>query len=70
MSNPLARPGDCDYPGVPSVVDGKCRCLVCGRCKHHTGNSHQGHYWSFCNVTRTMRGHHFCCPDDCELEAK
>ena len=27
-----------------------CRCVVCSRCGHHTGNSHQGHYWAFCKV--------------------
>jgi hypothetical protein len=45
-----------------------CRCVVCGRCKNHTGNSHQGHYWKYCKVTNTMREFHFCCPEDCELE--
>lgn len=43
--------------------------MVCGRCGHHTGNNTQGHYWGRCNVTGTLRGFHFCCPDDCELEA-
>jgi hypothetical protein len=28
----------------------RCRCVVCPRCGHHTGNAHQGHYWSFCKV--------------------
>ena len=27
-----------------------CRCVVCARCGHHTGNSHQGHYWRACKV--------------------
>lgn len=27
-----------------------CRCIVCGRCGHHTGNAHQGHYWRLCKV--------------------
>ncbi len=67
----------CDAPGAPSVyvrevVDGvpvyECRCMVCSRCKHHTGNSTQGHYWARCAVTKTMREFHFCCPDACELE--
>lgn len=62
-----ARRDECDAPNAPSYLDGTCRCLVCARCGHHTGNSTQGHYWSFCKVTRTMREHHFCCPDDCEL---
>jgi hypothetical protein len=51
--------------------DGDCRCMVCGRCGHHTGNSSQGHYWAFCKVTRGIREFHFCCPDGvhgCELE--
>ena len=54
-----------------SVVDGHCRCLVCARCGHHTGNSHQGHYWAYCQVTRGKRDFHFCCPAPagCELEA-
>jgi len=34
----------------PSMVDGHCRCTVCPRCHRHTGNSHQGHYWSHCKV--------------------
>ena len=67
-------PPGCDahmFGSPPSVLDGRCRCLVCGHCGHHTGNSHQGHYWSWCSVTRSLRGFHFCCPDDefgCELE--
>ncbi len=43
--------------------------MVCARCNEHTGNSHQGHFWSYCKVTRTIRSPHFCCPDNCELEA-
>ena len=46
-----------------------CRCIVCGRCQRHTGNSHQGHYWKYCTVTKDLRDFHFCCPEDCELEA-
>jgi hypothetical protein len=64
----------CDYVGVggvgPAYIDGHCRCLVCARCGHHTGNSTQGHYWGWCKVSRTVREGHFCCPGDCELEAK
>lgn len=52
--------------GAPYIV---CRCMVCGRCGRHTGNSHQGHYWSACTVTGSIREPHFCCPGDCELEA-
>lgn len=71
---PLVVP-DCDAPaGLASVYmgrDGKyiCRCIVCARCGRHTGNSHQGHHWSHCNVTRQVEKPHFCCPDDCELQA-
>ncbi len=45
-----------------------CRCVVCARCDHHTGNSHQGHFWKMCKVTKSMRDFHFCCPNNCELE--
>jgi ribosomal protein L32 len=51
------------------MVDGHCQCTVCPRCGHHTGNAHQGHYWSLCQVTGTERRPHFCCPDNCEIEA-
>jgi hypothetical protein len=67
---------ECDamqYGGAPSMFDGQCRCLVCARCGHHTGNSHQGHFWSMCKATRSLRDFHFCCPDTehgCELESK
>lgn len=57
----------CDYPTATRDRSGKCRCLVCSRCGHHTGNSHQGHYWSYCKVTKKVERFHFCCPDDCEL---
>lgn len=61
----------CDAPNAPvySDVNGgvTCRCLVCSRCDHHTGNT-WGHYWAYCKVTKTVRDFHFCCPDDCELE--
>ncbi len=70
-----AEPGMvCDaaeYGGHPSMDGtGRCRCVVCARCGHHTGNSHQGHYWGFCHVTRTVREPHLCCPTEpgCELE--
>lgn len=45
-----------------------CRCVICGRCNEHTGNSSQGHYWAFCKVTGTFRSMHFCCPGHCQLE--
>lgn len=58
---------------TPTVYVGQngkryCRCLVCARCKHHTGNNNQGHFWSYCSVTHTVRSFHFCCPDNCQLE--
>lgn len=57
---------------VMTMPDGTtvCRCVVCPRCGHHTGNSHQGHNWGFCTVTRTVRAAHFCCGNEfgCELE--
>lgn len=62
------RPADCDASNPPSYVDGRCRCIVCARCGHHTGNSTQGHFRAYCKATRTMRGRHQCCPDNCELE--
>jgi hypothetical protein len=41
----------CDYEGGATVYqDGTCRCLVCARCGHHTGNAHQGHWWKACKV--------------------
>jgi len=52
-----------------SVLTGGCRCVVCPRCHHHTGNAHQGHYWAWCRVTGAAREFHFCCPDlECEPE--
>lgn len=64
--------GECDAPSPPTMdmTTGKCRCLVCARCGHHTGNANQGHFWLRCSVTKADRKAHFCCPDDCELEAK
>jgi len=67
-------PADCDaaeWGAAASIFDGQCRCLICARCGHHTGNSHQGHYWNLCKVTHTVREAHFCCPDPvygCGLE--
>jgi hypothetical protein len=63
----------CDAPRGASylnVLTGEsfCRCIVCSRCGHHTGNSNQGHYWGVCKVAKTKRELHFCCPDNCELE--
>lgn len=69
-----AEPGsecDAEHPSVYQMPDGStiCRCVVCPRCHHHTGNAHQGHHWGFCSVTGTVRTPHFCCPGNCELEA-
>lgn len=50
---------------------GRCTCTVCPRCGHHTGNGHQGHYWGYCQATKTVREFHMCCIDPafgCELE--
>jgi hypothetical protein len=43
---------ECDAPdgATISILDGSCRCIVCARCGHHTGNAHQGHYWKACKV--------------------
>jgi hypothetical protein len=71
-SDPDAPCDAAEFGGYPSMDGtGRCRCTVCPRCHHHTGNSHQGHYWGFCQVTRTVREFHFCCPDEpgCALEA-
>lgn len=71
----MSAPPGCDaeqFGAHPSVLNGRCRCLVCARCGHHTGNANQGHYWSWCSVTRSIRSFHFCCPDTvsgCELQA-
>ena len=82
------RTNGCNFDGAPSLYMGHdgtyvCRCIVCGRCEHHTGNSTQGHYWAVCHVQRKfhdlhktkalmdckkcMPDFHFCCKDDCEL---
>ena len=42
--------------------------IICDQCNQATGNNTQGHYWSFCKVTGTVREFHFCCPGDCQLE--
>jgi hypothetical protein len=64
-------PCDAEAPSAyigPDRTTIVCRCMICARCGHHTGNNTQGHWWSFCSITGTFRGHHLCCPDDCELE--
>ena len=71
-SDPAVPCDAAEYGGFPSIDStGQCTCVVCARCGHHTGNGHQGHYWGFCQVTRTVRESHFCCPgpDGCSLEA-
>lgn len=73
---PFPVPGcDAENPSVYPIgisANGEviygCRCMVCGRCNKHTGNSNQGHYWAWCKVRREMLDFHFCCDDDCELE--
>jgi hypothetical protein len=55
--------------GDGSVTYG-CRCIVCARCEHHTGNATQGHHWAWCQVTKSLREPHFCCPGACEYETK
>lgn len=50
----------CSYTNV-------CRCSWCSRCDKATGNNTQGHYWSYCKVSKTFETLHFCCPDNCEL---
>jgi hypothetical protein len=70
MGEDLTTIPPCDAKN-PSVVDGHCRCMVCARCGHHTGNATQGHYWALCKATGTIREFHFCCDDPafgCELE--
>ena len=52
--------------------------MVCARCNTHTGNYTQGHHWAICKVLigrgvpwkEAKREYHFCCPGDCELEAR
>lgn len=53
------------FGSAPSYFpDGRCRCTICARCGHHTGNSHQGHYWKWCKQEGQMLDDwHFCCPD-------
>jgi hypothetical protein len=55
------------YVKAPGII--ACRCVICIRCRQHTGNSHQGHHWRLCRITRGFRNPHFCCPNDCELGA-
>lgn len=75
MMNEIRVPG-CDAPSPPPVYMNNsgtgyiCRCLVCARCGHHTGNNTQGHYWKFCRRQLKSTKFHFCCPNDCELEEK
>ncbi len=78
MTGPLGEPWitsdrlTCEHAGYLVSVNPTllaCRCTVCARCQQHTGNAHQGHLWSLCKVTGTLRTPHLCCPGDCELEA-
>lgn len=65
----MGNPPGCDSP-VPASHDGNggCRCIVCGRCGHHTGNQTQGHYWGYCTKRRMGSEFHHCCPGNCELD--
>jgi hypothetical protein len=67
----VGNPPTCNAE-LPASRDGRggCRCMECGRCGRHTGNSTQGHFWAQCRVTETLRDFHFCCPGACELEGK
>lgn len=58
----------CDHPTATRYGD-RCTCVVCGRCNRHTGNAHYGHMTSYCRTTKGQRESHFCCPDNCELDA-
>lgn len=70
VDNPANFIAVCDHPSATiDVRTGQCRCVVCARCGQHTGNSNQGHYWSWCSVVRHAREFHFCCPGQCELES-
>lgn len=63
----------CKHAGYIIRVDPlviACRCTICFRCAKHTGNNTQGHHWSLCQVTGTLRDPHFCCPGNCELETE
>lgn len=71
----FAVPGACDAEGATYLIaieEGepvqRCRCIVCGRCGRHTGNSTQGHYWGWCKMRRAMAEFHFCCPGACSLD--
>lgn len=71
VDNPANFIAACDHPSATiDTLTGLCRCIVCARCGQHTGNSNQGHYWAWCSVVRHNRDFHFCCPGDCELEAR
>lgn len=61
---------ECGAPNTPIYIqNGKivCRCMICAHCGHHTGNSTQGHYWAFCDVSHRTEEFHFCCPGNCEI---
>jgi hypothetical protein len=60
---PAARPGVVLYEDEHSD---RSRGMKCGQCNQYTGNSNQGHYWKYCQVTRRMETFHFCCPDACD----
>lgn len=41
---------------------------LCERCQQQTGNTTNGHFWTWCGMAQLQRRYHFCCPGDCELE--
>lgn len=63
---------DAEHPSIYSDGNGgfMCRCIVCARCKQHTGNATQGHFWAWCKKTKQKEEFHFCCPGlPCEYKA-
>lgn len=68
MNAPLIDPADECQNLSCSRIDGKCVGMHCGRCGGPC--SGQGHYFSWCGVTQQLGEFHFCCPGDCELNAR
>ena len=84
MAEVRANGCDAENPSMYYNGQGKyvCRCIVCARCDHHTGNSTQGHFWKFCRVQAKFHEnhkrsilfcdkcepeYHLCCPGNCEI---
>lgn len=79
MTSELPVASGCDAPEPrPIYVDRmecgepvyRCRCIVCARCERHTGNNLLGHYTTCCQNRDVRQQVHFCCPGDCELDAR